>query len=253
VSSYFDKFDLILRAVDLESPYITEDLSQLEERLVQEVSLCGEHPYFPPDLKAQLHQIILGHDVSAIGRQLGTSVTEPPEDHLKRIRHMSTDLHTLFHALAQRGIRGLTDNPLSFLQYLKTQASEYRNHLHLAGQGSTCPECGRALVFRPVSYRSPWIGDTFYDVEVHAWLCEKGCIGALFTEPQRREYDRLLGFEILRENHLSLGMIDFILSKSLHSSWEVLGNLPLPSENENTDNPELKKHLLNLLVGKEQL
>lgn len=246
MSSYFDAFDSRLSKAD------NRELSTLEEELVRDVSICSEIPGFPAALIPTLHRILMTYSVATRDRYLPESDVDSEDDHRRAIGNMSSALHTLFHSVSRLGLPGFTDNPLTPLRHLESNAEEYRRNLYLArylGDNPKCPYCERSLYFSPATY-SDWVDEMVFRVPVQAWSCAKGCTGALWTDAQREEYDRLLGYEILRTGSPTPTMVRFILARSLRATEEVLGKFKIPEDDVPITDPEFREHLMDLLVEK---
>lgn len=246
MSSYFDAFDSRL------SQASNSELSALEEELVQDVSICSEVHGFPTTLRPNLHRILMTYSVATRDRYLPESEVDSEDDHRRAIGNMSVALHTLFHSVASLGLPGFTDNPLSALRHLEGNAEEYRRHLYLAramGDRPKCPECERSLHFYSHTY-SEWVDERSFWVNVKAWSCTKGCTGALWTDAQREEYDRLLGYEILATGAPTPPMVRFIISRSLRTTEESLGSFKIQEGDAPITDPEFREHLMDLLVEK---
>lgn len=246
MSSYFDAFDSRLSQAD------NSELSALEEELVRDVSICSEVQGFPTALLPTLHRTLMKFSVATRDRYLPESEVDSEDDHRRAIGNMSTALHTLFHSVAQLGLPGFTDNPLSPLRHLESNAEDYRRNLYLArsiGDNPKCPDCDRRLHFNPATY-SEWVDERGFWVSVRAWSCSKGCTGALWSDEQRVEYDRLLGYEILCAGPPSPAMVRFIIARSLRATEEVLGKFKIPEDDVPITDPEFREHLMDLLVEK---
>lgn len=246
MSSYFDAFDSRLSQAD------NSDLSTFEEELVRDVSICSEVQGFPTTLLPTLHRILMTYSVATRDRYLPESEVDSEDDHRRAIGNMSSALHTLFHSVSGFNLPGFTDNPLSALRHLESNAEEYRRHLYLAravGDRPKCPECDRPLYFSPATY-SDWVDERTFWVSVRAWACAKGCTGAVWTDAQREAYDRLLGFEILQRGAPTPAAVRFIVARSLRATEEVLGAFKIPEDDTPITDPEFREHLMDLLVEK---
>jgi hypothetical protein len=71
-------------------------------RLVRDVTICAQMPNFPEDLHRQVHALVTRYGVFSL------PVNAPPRDFgsledFKRLMHqLSSELHSVFHALVRR-------------------------------------------------------------------------------------------------------------------------------------------------------
>lgn len=126
---YFDKFGNELDDVWRQNPDLTgiEKIRALEHRLVRDVSIATEWPGFPADLREAIHRIILRHGVESEG--CDNEKVETWADHYREVSYLAARLHDLFHALAQRGLEGFSDDPTVPLRNLVDDAAAYRRTL----------------------------------------------------------------------------------------------------------------------------
>lgn len=105
-----------------------EVLLQVESKLVRDVSICGQLPGFPQDLRAAIDFLIMSKGVMSRPRVRGfpEGDAEDCEDQLSQLLVLSSDLHSIFHEVAQRGLRGFSDSPLLPLSSMEAEAEERR-------------------------------------------------------------------------------------------------------------------------------
>lgn len=125
---YFDKFGAELGETSKlrnDPTALAQRLTELEHRLVRDVSIAAEWDGFPADLRESIHRLILRHGVMAEGCD-NERAAESVEEHVREISYLAGYLHDVFHALAERHLDGFSDDPTVPLRNLVDEASEYR-------------------------------------------------------------------------------------------------------------------------------
>jgi len=106
-----------------------KQIEKIDAKLVWDVSLCSEFEGFPEDLRTRVHQTVLKW--SAAAQPVGSQgpCYETYEEHVRGIESLISDLHTIFHELAERQIKGFGDDPRTPLRILYSRAEEKREAL----------------------------------------------------------------------------------------------------------------------------
>lgn len=81
------------------------------ERLHYEVCLCMSEPGFPSDLRDAVHLVFAKHDPEPLPGVMRDF--DDNEAWFSAVLQVGSDLHSLFHELARRGIEGFSDSPLT--------------------------------------------------------------------------------------------------------------------------------------------
>jgi len=130
MTEYFDSKGSLLAKID---PKKEPDYSQLSKALedldygvVWDVSLCSEFEGFPEDLRARVNQTVLKWSSAAQPVNKSGPDYETVEEHIRGISSMISELHTIFHELAERRLRGFSDDPRTPLRVLYARAEERR-------------------------------------------------------------------------------------------------------------------------------
>ncbi len=133
VTQYFDEKDTQIRKAEALLTHEAtwqqgyDALVLLDEEIVWDVSICSEMPGFPEDLRTAVNQTILQYSV--MGQPHHSSGGPDFEDHhghVRTLRNLVHNLHTIFHALGTRELDNFTDGPRTPLHHLFGQADERR-------------------------------------------------------------------------------------------------------------------------------
>lgn len=111
-------------------------LTEHEDKLVWDVTVCAESPCFPSNLRTRLHRIVIDHAIECRPANADTHPTvETIDDALRELAEMSFKLHSLFHDLSRIAIMSddgaslFSDNPLSPIRVLFSRGDEFREQL----------------------------------------------------------------------------------------------------------------------------
>lgn len=143
MSSYFDKWDSEQRRIkSLPQGLVRQDAHREHElKLVWDITLCVESPGCPEDIRDAAYRIMLRYGVHSLPSTYGFAADNPDveseDDEYRSVGNMSTELHTTFHALAERGLEGFSDNPILPLRNLFGEGEARRLDMALAAAGKT--------------------------------------------------------------------------------------------------------------------
>ena len=137
MSGYFDAIDNRIRNLK-EDDYAEDGTTtayNLEMELVRDVTVCAMLPGFPEDLKRPIHETVLKYGIHTLPRNAAPRDFETFDQHRELLRRLSSDLHTIFHAVGHSESPGFSDNPLSGLRNLYDKGDEEREALLKALRG----------------------------------------------------------------------------------------------------------------------
>lgn len=119
MTTYFDDYSRKLH--DLRAELRTrgfckyEALAEVESTIVRDCTLASSASLFPPALRRQIHEIVLRYGVTELPPNAKPADFEDTAEHLQRLGNLGSDLHSVFHAVAEAGIPGYGDTPLSIV------------------------------------------------------------------------------------------------------------------------------------------
>lgn len=111
------------------------NMEEIEHGLVTDVSIASTFKGFPPDLVVAIDKTILRY--SSAMQPVNSKQGPDYVDHHAYVRGMErlcSELHTLFHELVGRKVRGFSDDPLVHLRSLYATAEARREVLIEEGQ-----------------------------------------------------------------------------------------------------------------------
>ena len=112
MTQYFDIKGQEIASAGADEVYGGGRLLKIEAQMVYDVLLATTFPGFPEDIAAAIKHAIRVHGVEC------RPDLDPPADfddqrgHAQQLGRLEYDLHSAFHALAQRGLEGFSDSPL---------------------------------------------------------------------------------------------------------------------------------------------
>ncbi len=108
-------------------------LRAVEHHMVSSVTLCIMTRGFPLGLRRAAHLIILDH---AVEERPSNRANHPQAhlfsnagDHIRAIGKLSYELHSLFHEVARRNLRGFTDDPTFTLRQVFMRGERERSRI----------------------------------------------------------------------------------------------------------------------------
>lgn len=131
MTQYFDRATAALSQIRFSGDYgeFSRSVDLVDSRVCYDTSVCSELDGFPAALRDRLNSVILRYSSSC--RPVGSdrSRYESPADHLRGVGSMVSDLHDLFHELAESGVRGFSDDPTFPLRVLYSRSESRREEL----------------------------------------------------------------------------------------------------------------------------
>lgn len=146
---YFDRFGLDLAALEAEwkkgwaEPGILPNgfarkvqgaLTDLERRIVEDVTIAAEWPDFPVDLRTKVHSVVLAHAVEMRPTYANTNyAVEEVGDVFRELQNLGADLHTVFHQVSERDVRPFSDDPRACIRTLYARGEQARENMAQEG------------------------------------------------------------------------------------------------------------------------
>lgn len=139
MTSYFDDVNTAiynLRTDD--NKYDT--IKTIEEKLVGDCTVCAMMPGFPDDLRKRVHEVVLKHAVYCLPLNAPPKDFETWEDHVRIMRELNSDLHTVFHDVARSRLDRFSDSPTMPLRCLYADGETEREQILIDnGTAVHCP------------------------------------------------------------------------------------------------------------------
>jgi hypothetical protein len=129
MTQYFDSMAEALVKLRTDSSATRENIDEIDEIVVFDVSVCTELPDFPQDLGVKVNETVLKYTAACQPVNKTAPCYLTYQQHIRGILSMVSDLHTIFHELAERQLKGFGDDPRTPLRILYSRAEEKREAL----------------------------------------------------------------------------------------------------------------------------
>lgn len=125
MTAYFDEISATLRDWRTwDQVLVWNRLTEIESRIYDDVCFCCANEDFPADLKKKCYETLLRFGVNILPDCASPADFEENSEYADRIRQMSSDLHSIFHEVAYRGIPFIGDSPRHWLSRMKMKSVE---------------------------------------------------------------------------------------------------------------------------------
>ena len=131
MTTYFDTMHERVAAIPDEPSWEqVRALGLIEVELVRDCAVCAEFAGFPSDLRDAIDRTILSKGLLSRPEVKGFPQfdCEDYAAHKSALNVLVQDLHTIFHAVAMRGLSDFSDSPLSGVQQYDCRAEERRDN-----------------------------------------------------------------------------------------------------------------------------